>query len=484
LPTLSEPLVSAANPPAAAIELEGVGKCYRIYGNPQERFRQALIDQFGGWWRPGRDTALYREYWALRDVSFRLSAGEALGVIGRNGAGKSTLLQIIAGTLDPSQGRVQTRGRTTALLELGSGFNSEFTGRENVYLNAQILGLSREEAAARFDEIASFADIGDFIEQPVKIYSSGMVMRLAFAVQTVLEPDILIVDEALAVGDARFQAKCFRKIRALRDRGVAILLVSHDINAIISFCDRAILLDRGRLVESGDPRYVAKRYMHVSYSEQGTEPGVAADASGPDAVPAVAPDDGAAMSAGSGDDATNDSQPAPLPDDESALAAGEPPQIARIRDAAGHPAPYAFGTKQVEIQDVWMTDDRGRRAEVLVSGQTYRIVQRVIAHTEVHDLSSGIVIRNRHGIELYGVTTKSSGILIPDLQSGQRFEFTITIDMWLAAGDYFLQVAHAGPDGVQYDCRVDAYHFTVIDTPHLFTSSVVNLNQRLSIQLL
>ena len=486
--TLSEATVAPADARGPAIQVESVGKCYHIYNNPQDRFKQALIDQFGGWWRLRRGP-LFREHWAVRNVSFELAAGEALGVVGRNGAGKSTLLQLIAGTLDATEGEVQTRGRITALLELGSGFNYEFTGRENVFLNAQILGLSRDEAAARFDEIAGFADIGDFIDQPVKIYSSGMVMRLAFAVQTVLEPDILIVDEALAVGDARFQAKCFRKIRSLRERGVAILLVSHDINAIITFCDRAMLLDRGRLVAAGKPREVAKQYMYVSYSEglEASEPLPSESPAPPDgSAPPVAAESGAA--------------PADLPPPASALETGPPPtapmmrvelpqgsapeHIATVFDRGGKPTPYLFGTKRVEILDVSITDDRGRATDVLTSGKWYRIVLRVIAHADVHDLSSGIMIRNRLGIELYGVTTRSSGVVIPDLRAGQMFELEIAVQTWLAAGDYFLQVAAAGPDGVQYDCRVDAYHFTVIDTPHLFTTSVVNLNQKLGVRLL
>lgn len=433
--------------PTPAIHLESVGKCYRIYQNPQDRFKQALLDRVDAFWHRSHKRPLYREHWALRDVSFDIKPGEALGVMGRNGAGKSTLLQIIAGTLDLTEGRVTTAGRITALLELGSGFNFEFTGRENVFLNAQILGLSRAEAAERFDEIAAFADIGDFIDQPIKTYSSGMVMRLAFAVQTVLEPDILIVDEALAVGDTKFQAKCFRKIRSLRDSGVAILLVSHDVNAIVSFCDRAILMESGRLVDSGAPQYVAKRYMEVLYGEGG-EP--------ERADPAVTPD----------------------PDQAAETMAAALASVARGQ--AGNPKPYAFGTGAVEILAVAITDEFGRPAELLNSGQKYWINQRIIAREEVFDLSSGIMLRNRHGIELFGFTNKTAGVIIPHLEPGQIIDVSIAVTMWLSAGDYFLQVANAGPDGTQYDCRIDTLHFTVIGTPHLFTTSLVNLTPQLT----
>jgi lipopolysaccharide transport system ATP-binding protein len=257
-------LKRASNP----IELEGVGKCYRIYANPQDRFKQALRDRFASWMGAQTRPPLFREHWALRDVSFAIGPGEAVGILGRNGAGKSTLLQIIAGTLTPSTGAVQTSGRITALLELGSGFNPEFTGRENVFHNAQILGLSRAQAEEKLDDILSFADIGDFVEQPVKTYSSGMVMRLAFAVQTAVEPQVLIVDEALSVGDMFFQAKCMARINRLVDAGVALLFVSHDIGSVRQLCHRAVLLDGGVVREIGTAASVSDHYVRLQLEDR------------------------------------------------------------------------------------------------------------------------------------------------------------------------------------------------------------------------
>jgi lipopolysaccharide transport system ATP-binding protein len=250
------------------IRLESIGKCYRIFRNPQDRFKQALLNRFHGIARRQALRPLYREHWALRNVDFEMHSGEAVGIIGRNGAGKSTLLQIIAGTLAPTEGQVYTSGRITALLELGSGFNPEFVGRENVLLNAQILGLSREEALARFDDIASFADIGDFIDQPVKTYSSGMMMRLAFAVQTAFDPRILIVDEALSVGDMFFQAKCMARINKLVDSGVALLFVSHDVSVIRQICRRAVLLENGRVKAVGSARLVTDEYVKLQLEDR------------------------------------------------------------------------------------------------------------------------------------------------------------------------------------------------------------------------
>ncbi|MDX8377458.1 MAG: ABC transporter ATP-binding protein, partial [Mariprofundales bacterium] len=208
-----------------AIRVQNICKYYQIYSNPQDRLKQSL-------WR-GRKQ-FYREFKALDDVSFEVKKGETVGIIGRNGSGKSTLLQIICGTLAPTSGDVEVNGRVAALLELGSGFNPEFTGRENVYMNATILGLSKKEIDARFDDIVAFADIGEFIEQPVKTYSSGMMMRLAFAVAINVKPDVLIIDEALSVGDVAFQRKCFGKIEEIRDAGATIMFVSHSEGSIVN----------------------------------------------------------------------------------------------------------------------------------------------------------------------------------------------------------------------------------------------------------
>ena len=259
------------------IRLDAISKCYRIFQNPRDRFKQALFDRFQGVLGKKSASPLYREHWALRDISFELQSGEAVGILGRNGAGKSTLLQIIAGTLEPSAGIVQITGRITALLELGSGFNPEFTGRENVFLNAQILGLSREDALARFDDIAAFADIGDFIDQPVKTYSSGMMMRLAFAVQTAVEPKVLIVDEALSVGDMFFQAKCMARISRLVDSGVALLFVSHDISTVRQLCQRAVLLDGGVVRSMGAAATVSDQYVKLQLEDRNQSARNAAD---------------------------------------------------------------------------------------------------------------------------------------------------------------------------------------------------------------
>jgi lipopolysaccharide transport system ATP-binding protein len=253
-------LRSTAPTGGPAIRVEGLGKRYEIYAKPHHRLLQTLLR--------GR-RAFYREFWALRGVTLEIARGETVGIIGRNGSGKSTLLQLIAGTLTPSEGTVTVAGRIAALLELGSGFNPEFTGRENVFLNGSILGLTHHEIDKQFDAIAAFADIGEFIDQPIKTYSSGMVVRLAFAVAVHVEPEVLVVDEALSVGDTSFQTKCLGRVRALQERGVAILLATHSEAMINEYCDRAAYLDRGRLVVAGPTRRIVEWYASARVAAAG-----------------------------------------------------------------------------------------------------------------------------------------------------------------------------------------------------------------------
>ena len=249
-----------------AIRIQGLSKCYQIYDAPRDRLKQFVVPRVQR--LAGQTPKQYfREFWALKDVSFEVKKGETVGIIGRNGSGKSTLLQLICGTLNPTSGSIQTNGRIAALLELGSGFNPEFTGRENVYMNAAVLGLSKEEIDERFDDIAAFADIGEFIEQPVKTYSSGMFVRLAFAVIAHVDADILVIDEALAVGDAFFTQKCMRFLRTFMKTGT-VLFVSHDTGSVKNLCNHAIWLEKGKVLQEGSPKDVCELYLQAFYEAQ------------------------------------------------------------------------------------------------------------------------------------------------------------------------------------------------------------------------
>jgi len=242
--------------PETVISLQNVSKCFKRYPHPVDRLKEILL--------PGKSRA--DEFWAVQNINIEIEKGHTLGIVGRNGSGKSTLLQIIVGTLTPTTGKVKVQGRISALLELGSGFNPEFTGRQNVFFNGQLLGLKTSEIEAKFDKIASFADIGDFIDQPVKTYSSGMFVRLGFAVATSVDPDILVVDEALSVGDEAFQRKCFARIQDIQERGGTILFVSHAASTVVQLCDSAILMDRGEMLLYHTPKYVVSKYQKLIYA--------------------------------------------------------------------------------------------------------------------------------------------------------------------------------------------------------------------------
>jgi ABC-type polysaccharide/polyol phosphate transport system ATPase subunit len=258
------------------IKVDHVSKAYTIWSSPSARLHGPILGQIGQFpllplgtrklcQRLSHES--FKNFFALKDVSLEIRRGESFGIIGKNGSGKSTLLQIIAGILTPTSGSVTVDGKVAALLELGSGFNPDFTGRENVYVNASILGLTKAEIDERIDDIAEFADIGEFMDQPVKLYSSGMFVRLAFAVQVCVRPSVLIIDEALAVGDAAFQRKCFRRLDELHELGLTILFVSHDLNAVTNLCTTALLLEQGRCIESGSPARVCDLYQKLLFGE-------------------------------------------------------------------------------------------------------------------------------------------------------------------------------------------------------------------------
>lgn len=355
-----------------AIVVREVGKCYHIYDRPGDRLKQAL-------WR-GRKR-YFREFWALRGVSLELRRGEAMGIIGRNGCGKSTLLQIIAGTLTPTEGEVEVHGRVAALLELGSGFNPDFTGRENVYLNGAILGLSREEIDARFDRIAGFADIGDFLDQPVKTYSSGMVVRLAFAVQVQVEPDILIVDEALAVGDALFQKRCFQRLHELSDRGCTILFVSHDMESVRTLTNRAIFLRDGQVATAGSPSDVLLAYRAFLHEEEKRQLG------------------------------ESPAQPQPV--------APCPEMLARPENGNGQ---KTFGDHDAEIVAVEVLDAAHQSCGLFYPGDQLVIRMTIRFLRPVTHVNISLRLRNREGIKVYSWGTLNQDISIwSGRQSGPVF---------------------------------------------------------------
>ena len=381
-----------------AISLNNVSKCYKRYSHPVDRLKELLL--------PGKSHA--ENFWALQNINLKVAKGETLGIIGQNGSGKSTLLQIIAGTLTPTTGEVWVNGRVSALLELGSGFNPEFTGRQNVFFNGQILGLSREEVEAKFDDIAAFAEIGDFIDRPVKTYSSGMAVRLAFAVVANTEPKILIVDEALAVGDAKFQARCMKRIRQLKEQGVTILFVSHDSSTVKMLCQRAVLLNHGKVLEVGNPKDIVNRYIAL------------------------------------------------LSSDTTSVDVGVEEVTNANRDEFISPNQESFmhrhGNKLAILNDVKITSDDGSQVKTKIeTGSVFNIVVSLEVKGELSDLVIGISIRNLMGVVIYGTNTRLMNIRLPQLNKDQQVTATFRIPCCLNKGTYTVTAGLHSEEGLSYD---------------------------------
>lgn len=382
---------AASSDAPIAIRVEGVGKCYQVYNNPADRLKQALF-RF-------RKKKYARDFWALRDISLSVRKGDSLGILGRNGSGKSTLLQIIAGTLAPTTGFAEVAGRVAALLELGSGFNPEFTGRENVYLNAAILGLSRAQIDERFDAIAAFADIGEFIDQPVKTYSSGMLVRLAFAVQVQVEPDILIVDEALAVGDALFQKRCYTRLEELRAKGVTLLFVSHSQESVRTLTSHAILLDKGRVVASGTSADVILEYRKLLHE---AEKSFFDQEIKRHQQPSATAASGTSLAATGSANGTHVTKP------REVVAT---PTVAPSTSATRN---LSFGDQDATITRVEVLDESGKPATYFTSGQAMSIRVHFQCHEPVSQLNVAIRLRNKQGVKVTSWGTFNQDLAVLD----------------------------------------------------------------------
>ncbi len=412
-----------------AIAVRDLAKCYQIYAKPQHRLLQTLLRGMKRY---------YRDFWALDGVTFDVARGETFGVVGRNGSGKSTLLQLVCGTLTPTRGEIAINGRVAALLELGAGFNPEFTGRENVYLNATVLGLTHAEIDARFDRIAEFADIGDFIEQPVKTYSSGMFVRLAFAVIAHVDADILVIDEALAVGDVFFTQKCMRFLRGFRERGT-ILLVSHDLQAVMGFCDRALWLDAGKVRSIGSAKSACEDYMDTVFVEP---------ASGPVKQKFEAGE---------------------------AAPSGAPPQLSTEE----------FGRGYARVTGFELTDATGAPLGVTRGEQEARLSIDAVATHDVERPCFGFHIKDRLGQILLGMSSMDANVeRLPPVKQGQAFsvEFRFVLPT-LAYGDYAVTVSVA--EGTMEEFTIDhwiheaiAFRSVALVRPGILGCKLISVTER------
>ena len=403
------------------LRVDGVAKQYRTYARPGDRLKESLTR--------GR-VRRHKAFWALHNISFELDKGDIVGIIGPNGCGKSTLLQIIAGTLEPTQGEVWHEGRISALLELGAGFDPEFTGSENVFMNASLLGLSRRETDALFPQIERFAEIGDFLYQPVKTYSSGMYVRLAFAIAASVEPDILIIDEALAVGDAVFQHRCLRRIKELHERGTTVLFVSHDAAAVRALCSRAILLNHGQMIADGAPAEVLNRYQEIVMERE----------------------------------RAYEAESESLSESESAQAESfEPLSFS-----------YRHGNRSAEIVVAELADAAHRRVEIVDTGTPLTIKISARFNTDVDDPVIGFLIRNRHGISAFGTNTNEQQLKFGAVHRGETVEVTFAFNCWLGIDNYSISCAVHSSDGEAYDW-LDGVRFFRVTSLRL-TEGIANLN--------
>ena len=402
-----------------AIQVKGLEKAYKLYDKPSDRLKEAL-----GFGRKKR----YKEHYALKGVDMTIYQGETVGIIGTNGSGKSTILKIITGVLNPTGGSVHVNGRISALLELGAGFNMEYNGIENIYLNGTMIGFSKKEIDAKMDDILNFADIGDYVYQPVKTYSSGMFVRLAFAVAVNIEPEILIVDEALSVGDVFFQAKCYHKFEEFKEMGKTIVFVSHDLSSISKYCDRVVLLNQGVKLGEGSPKEMIDAYKQVLVGQY---------------VPAA--------------------------DDQSLLSDKE--ITAAAAAAAGtvkgevNPELLEYGTKDAVITGYKITDDMGRETSALLKGKECTITMQV--HFE-HDIEAPIfafTIKNIKGVEITGTNTMVEKAFLSPVRAGSDMEITFTQKIDLQGGEYLLSFGVTGFEKEEfqvYHRLYDVINMTVI----------------------
>lgn len=398
-----------------AISVNDVSKMYKLYDNPMDRLKESL-----GLSRKKK----YKEHYALNHVSFQVHKGETVGIIGTNGSGKSTILKIITGVLSPTGGEVSVNGRISALLELGAGFNGEYSGLENVYLNGSMIGFSREEIDAKLQSILDFADIGEFIHQPVKTYSSGMFVRLAFAVAINIDPEILIVDEALSVGDVFFQAKCYRKFEEFKEMGKTILFVSHDLSSIGKYCDRVVLLNKGEKLAEGGAKEMVNLYRRVlvnQYDDADLEE---------DAENAEAGQDGQLTDGTAGENVSK----------KEHAGGGR-----AMKDSLNlNPKVLEYGSKLGEIVDFAIRDDTGMITNVIEKGKEFSVQMKVRFQADVNDPIFAFTLKDLKGTEITGTNTMYEHTPVKPQKAGDVREITFKQIMPLEAGEYMLCLGCTG----------------------------------------
>ena len=412
--------------------MKNLTKMYKLYDKPSDRLKEAL-----GLTRK----KLYKEHYALRDVNFDIQEGECVGIIGTNGSGKSTILKIITGVLTPTQGEVKVDGRISALLELGAGFNMEYSGLENVYLNGTMIGFSKEEIDARLDDILEFADIGDFIHQPVKTYSSGMCVRLAFAVAINIDPEILVVDEALSVGDVFFQAKCYHKFEEFKKQGKTILFVSHDLSSVSKYCDRVILLNKGVKLDEGSPKQMVDLYKQLLVGQD------------------------------------------PVKQQEADKEKKAAVQSEGTGNFQANPNMLEYGNRMAEIIHFEVLDDRGMLSNTIEKGTEFKIRMKVHFNEDIQEPIMAYTFKNIKGTEITGTNTMFEKAQVARSGAGDECTVTFTQNMDLQGGEYLLSFGCTGykdGDFTVFHRLYDACNITVVSSKN--TVGFYDMNSRIEIQ--
>ena len=428
-----------------AIEIKDVTKIYKLYDKPIDRLKESLSP---------RHREYHRDFYALSNISFTVEKGQTVGIIGTNGSGKSTILKIITGVLTPTTGTVRVDGKISALLELGAGFNQDYTGIENIYMNGTMMGYTRKEMDAKLPEILAFAEIGDFVYQPVKTYSSGMFVRLAFALAINVEPEILIVDEALSVGDVFFQAKCYRRMEEIRKSGTTIVMVTHDMGSIIKYCDKVILLNKGEFIAEGSAGKMVDLYKKILAGQMEAlraEVAEMHDFSGEKVV--VAEENKGASDASGG-----------TPKKEG--ADGAPGAGGLMREKMTINANREeYGDGRAEIYDLGLLDERGNVTNLLLKGENFTIREKIRFHADIQAPIFTYTIKDKKGTDLTGTNTLFEGTDIKPVKAGDEYDVTFTQRMTLQGGEYLLSMSCTGFEGgehVVYHRLYDVANITVI----------------------
>ena len=455
------------------ISVDQVSKVYRLYDKPIDRLLESISL---------RKKSYHKDFYALRDISFSVGRGEAVGIIGTNGSGKSTMLKIITGVLSATTGKVESRGSICALLELGAGFNQDYTGIENIYMNGTMMGFSKAEMDEKLPAILEFADIGDFVYQPVKSYSSGMFVRLAFALYISIDPEVLIVDEALSVGDVFFQAKCYHRMDELKRKGTTILMVTHDLGSVMKYCDRVVLFHKGEKVGEGLPGQMVDKYKKIlagkdPHAEQfmeeqnflGNVDGERRGNAGSGGANSKAGKTGAATAGTAGTTEKNvDTGIASGNAEPTSSEAGQssPKPTGFMKDHLTlNPSSQQYGNGKAEILDFGVLDKDGRPSNVLLKGEEFSIKERIVFHDDIAAPIFTFTIKDKRGMDLSGTNTLFEGKEIPAVKKGDEYYCTFTQRMNLQGGEYLLSISCTGfeeGEHTVYDRKYDITSITVL----------------------